>query len=119
MSGLVGMTGCIGGALTAGGIGVLASRQRDLIRRWRTWLMAAALVIGCLWLGAAGAAVLAALLALVAAVEYGRLAGLRRADLVVLIVTVVALPAVAWRDPGELGPGLRAARRGPRPGTQR
>ncbi|MCW2930669.1 MAG: phosphatidate cytidylyltransferase [Actinomycetia bacterium] len=106
MSGLISMTGCIGGALAAGGIGVLASRQRELIRRWRTWLMAAALVIGCLWLGAAGAVLLAALLALVAAVEYARLTGLRRADLAVLIVAVVALPAVAWRDPGDLGRAL-------------
>src|SRR5271167_966236 len=102
------MTGCIAGALAVSGIGVLASRQRELIRRWRTWVMAAALVIGCLWLGAVGAALLAALLALVAAVEYGRLTGLRRADLAVLIVTVVALPAVAWRDPGDLGRALAA-----------
>lgn len=106
MSGLIGMTGCIGGALAAGGIGVLASRQRALIRRWRTWLMAAALVTGCLWLGAAGAAFLAVLLAVVAAVEYRRLTGLRRADLAVLIAAVVALPAVAWRDPADLGRAL-------------
>jgi phosphatidate cytidylyltransferase len=100
------MAACIGGALAAGGIAVLASRRRELIRRWRTWLMAAALVIGCLWPGVPGAALLAALLALVAAVEYGRLAGLRWADLAVLIVAVVALPAVAWRDPGDLGRAL-------------
>jgi phosphatidate cytidylyltransferase len=106
MTGLIGMTGCIGGALAAGGVGVLACGQRELIRRWRTWLTAAALVIGCLWLGTAGAAFLAALLAVVAAVEYRRLTGLRGADLAVLIVAVAALPAVAWRDPGDLGRAL-------------
>jgi len=106
VSGLAGMTGCIGGALAVGGIGVLASGQRELIRRWRTWLMAALLVIGCLWLGAGGAALLAGLLAVVAAIEYARLTGLRRADLAVLIAAVVALPAVAWRDPGDLGRAL-------------
>jgi phosphatidate cytidylyltransferase len=106
VSGFIGMAGCLGGALAVGGIGVLASRQRELVRRWRTWVMAAGLVTGCLWLGAAGAAFLAALLAVVAAVEYRRLTGLRRADLAVLIAAVVALPAVAWRDPADLGRAL-------------
>jgi phosphatidate cytidylyltransferase len=100
------MTEGIGGALAVGGVAVLASRQRELARRWRTWLTAAALVIGCLWLGPAGAAFLAVLLAVVAAAEYGRLAGLRRADLAVLLAAVAALPAVAWRDPGDLGRAL-------------
>jgi phosphatidate cytidylyltransferase len=106
MSGLVGMTGCIGAVLAAGGIAVLASRQRELIRRWRTWVMAAALVAGCLWLGAVGAALLAALLGVVAAAEYGRLTGLRRADVAVLVAVVAALPIIAWRDPADLGRAL-------------
>src|ERR1700722_15693734 len=97
------MTGGIVGALAEGGVGVVGSRQSGLIRRWRTWVMAAALVIGCLWLGAAGAALLAALLAVVPAVEEGGPAPLGRADLAVLIAAVVALPAVAWRDPDDLG----------------
>jgi phosphatidate cytidylyltransferase len=106
MSGLTSMTACIGGALAVGGIAVVSSRRRELIRRWRTWVIAASLVAGFLCLGAAGAAVLAAVLAVVAAVEYGRLAGLRRADLAMVVTAVAALPFVAWRDPGDLGRAL-------------
>jgi len=103
MSGTLGMAECAGGALALGGAGVLASRNRELIRKWRTWTIAAALVIGCLWLGPAGACLLAATLGVVAALEYGPLTGLRRADTVLVAVAAVALPVVAWRAPAELG----------------
>src|SRR5258708_1803866 len=80
MSGAAGTAVCMAGVLTLGGIGALTSRNAELIRRWRTWLMSAPVVAGCLWLGAPGAAVLAAGLGAVAAVEYGLLTKLRAAD---------------------------------------
>jgi phosphatidate cytidylyltransferase len=106
MSGFAAMAGCLGGALAVGGTGVLASRRLELVRRWRTWLIAAAVTTGCLWLGPPGATFLAAALGVVAALEYGRLARLRRTDVAVLIAVVVALPAIAWRDPADLGRAL-------------
>jgi phosphatidate cytidylyltransferase len=82
---------------------VLASRNRQLIRKWRTWTIATALVTGCLWLGPAGACVLAAAVGVAAATEYGRLARLRHCDTVLVAVASVALPVAAWRAPAELG----------------
>jgi phosphatidate cytidylyltransferase len=92
----------VGGALAAGGIAVLASRKAELIRKWRTWTLAAVLVIGCLWLGRTGAAALAAGLGVVAAAEFGRLTRLRVVDTVLLGVVAAALPWVAWAEPGML-----------------
>jgi phosphatidate cytidylyltransferase len=100
---------CLAGALTLGGIGALASRNAELIRKWRTWAISGPLVAGCLWLGAAGAAVLAAGLGVVAAAEYARLAKLRRADRVLVAAAAVVLPLAAWRTPGELGRVLAGA----------
>lgn len=102
MSGPVGTVACIGGVLVLGGVGVLASRNAELIRRWRTWLVSAPLVAGCLWLGAPGAAALAAGLGVIAAVEYGRLARLRRADVALVAVAAIAVPLTAWRAPADL-----------------
>jgi phosphatidate cytidylyltransferase len=56
-----------GGLLAVGGIAALASRKAELIAKWRTWAVAAVLVVGCLWLGDAGAAALASGLGVVAA----------------------------------------------------
>jgi phosphatidate cytidylyltransferase len=109
MNGFPVMAECMAGALTVGGAGVLASRNPELIRRWRTWAISALLVNGCLWLGAPGAVFLAAALGLVAAIEYGRLADLRVADTSVVIAAVIALPLVAWRQPGDLGRALGCA----------
>ncbi len=93
----------LAGTLTAGGMAALASRNREVIRRWRTWAVSAPLVAGCLWLGTPGAALLAAGLAVVGAVEYGRLARLGAADSVVVAAVAAAVPLVAWRAPGVLG----------------
>jgi phosphatidate cytidylyltransferase len=109
MSESAGTVACMAGVLALGGVGVLASRNTELIRRWRTWLVSAPLVAGCLWFGAPGAAALAAVLGVVAAVEYGRLARLRPADVVIAAVALVALPLAAWRLPAELGRVLAAA----------
>jgi phosphatidate cytidylyltransferase len=103
MSGLAGMAACLAGVLTLGGIGALVSRNEEVIRKWRTWMVSAPLVVGCLWLGAPGAALLAAGLGVTSAVEYARLAKLRTADLLLAVAVAVILPLVAWRVPAELG----------------
>jgi hypothetical protein len=56
MSGQAGTAVCLAGVLTLGGIGALASRNAEVLSKWRTWLVSAPLVAGCLWLGAPGAA---------------------------------------------------------------
>jgi len=98
-----GMAAGLGGVLALGGVAALASRNAEVIRKWRTWALSAPLVAGCLWLGAPGAALLAAGLGLVAAAEYGRLARLRPADSWVVAGVAAVLPLVAWRAPGQLG----------------
>jgi phosphatidate cytidylyltransferase len=109
VSGLTGTTECLAGVLALGGVGALASRNEAVIRKWRTWLVSAPLAAGCLWLGAPGAALLAAALGVTAAIEYGRLVRLRTADSALLAVVAVALPLVAWRLPAHLGHALAGA----------
>ena len=109
MSGLAGPAAVMAGVLTLGGIGALVSRNTEVIRKWRTWAVSAPLVAGCLWLGAPGAALLAAGLGVTGALEYGRLAKLRPSDSAVLAATAVILPLVAWRMPAELSRVLAAA----------
>ena len=109
MSGLAGMTVCLAGVLTFGGIAALASRNAEVLRKWRTWMVSAPLVVGCLWLGAPGAALLAAVLGVTAAAEYGRLAKLRPADTMAVAAVAAVLPLVAWRMPAELGRAVAGA----------
>ena len=109
MSGTAGTAACLAGVLTLGGIGALASGNAEVIRKWRTWMVAAPLAAGCLWLGPPGAALLAAGLGVPAAVEYGRLVKLGPADSALVAAVAVILPAVAWRIPAELGRALAAA----------
>jgi len=106
VSGQAGMAVCLAGVLTLGGIGALASRNFEVIRKWLTWMVSAPLVAGCLWLGAPGAALLAAGLGVVGAVEYGRLVKLRTADSVLVAAVTVVLPLVAWLMPAQLGRAL-------------
>lgn len=94
---------CLAGVLAVGGAAALASRNSEVIRKWRTWLVSAPPVAGFLWLGAPGAALLAAGLGVVGAVEYGRLARLRPADSWLVAAAAVGLPLVAWQAPGLLG----------------
>jgi phosphatidate cytidylyltransferase len=102
MSGNAAMAECMAGALAVGGAAVLASRTPELTRKWRTWAISAPLVTGCLWLGAPGAALLAAALGAIAAAEYGRLAALRTADTAVIAVAAIAMPVIAWLAPAQL-----------------
>ncbi|HEX8003246.1 MAG TPA: phosphatidate cytidylyltransferase [Mycobacteriales bacterium] len=85
----------VAGALAAGGVGVAASGDRVLRRRWLTWVVTAPLVGGLLALGRYGAAALAVALGLVATREYARLARLTRTDRAWLGAAAVALPALA------------------------
>ena len=103
MSGPAGTAVCLAGVLAAGGIGALASRNAEVIRKWRTWVLSAPLVAGFLWFGPPGAALLAAGLVVVGAAEYGRLARLRAADSALVAAAALALPLVAWRASGDLG----------------
>jgi len=92
------------GALGIGGAAVGCARSAELTARWRTWLIAAPLVLGPLLAGGrAGGAVLAAGLAAVAAVEFARLARLPRTDTVALVLRVVTVPGVALVRPDLLG----------------
>ncbi|OZM81790.1 phosphatidate cytidylyltransferase [Pseudonocardia sp. MH-G8] len=92
------------GALGLGGAAVGAARRAELTARWRTWLLAAPLVLGPLLLGGrVGGALLAAALGAVAAVEFARLAALPRADAVGLVLRVVGIPGVALLRPDLLG----------------
>jgi phosphatidate cytidylyltransferase len=99
----------VGGTLAVAGIVVLASRKAELIRKWRTWTLAALLVMGCLSLGGAGAAALATGLGVVAAVEFGRLTGLRVVDTAVLGAAAAALPWVAWAAPSAMARAVALA----------
>ena len=92
----------VASALGAGGIGVAISRRRELILRWCTWAVTAPVVGGALYLGAPGAATLAAGVGVVCAVEYGRLARLPRLDSALIGVAVVALAFGAWLAPAAL-----------------
>jgi phosphatidate cytidylyltransferase len=84
------------GALGAGGVAAGASRRRELLTRWRTWLLAAPVVLGPLLLGGrVGGLALACALGVVAAVEFGALTRLPRLDVVGLAARVVVLPVVA------------------------
>jgi phosphatidate cytidylyltransferase len=92
------------GALGIGGAAVGVARRAELTARWRTWLVAAPLVLGPLLLaGRTGGAVLAAVLGTVAAIEFARLAALPRADAVALALRVAAVPGVALLRPDLLG----------------
>jgi phosphatidate cytidylyltransferase len=94
----------VAGALGAGGVGVWLSGQRELVRRWTTWVVTAPVVGGALAFGSGGATVLASVLAVVAVREYARLVGcLTAADRVFLQVSAVLLPVLAYVAPSALG----------------
>ncbi|GAB2784715.1 hypothetical protein GCM10027091_17510 [Streptomyces daliensis] len=92
----------IGGAFAVSGFAVWRSGRRELVERWLSWLVIVPVVWGALAAGPGGAALLAAGLGVVAAVEYGRLCGLRHAESAVVVSAVAVLAVVAWLAPGSL-----------------
>jgi len=98
----------VAGALGVGGVGVLASRRRELIRRWCTWAVTAPIVGGAVLLGTPGEAALAAALTTVAAIEYGRLVGLPLTDRCVAVVGLATLIVVAAVAPANVPAALLA-----------
>jgi phosphatidate cytidylyltransferase len=97
------------GALGMGGVGAWLSRRREIVLRWCTWAVTAPVVGGALYLGAPGAAVLAAGIAVGCAVEYGRLVGVPLVDRVVLAVLAGTVPFACWLAPHQLPRLLVAA----------
>lgn len=94
--------------LAVAGVAVIASRQRDLVLKWRTWMIIVPVVGVPLLLGTATTAALAAVLAAVAALEFARLVHLRRADTAVLVVLAVGYPLAGWLRPSALDLALVA-----------
>jgi phosphatidate cytidylyltransferase len=92
----------LAGAFMVSGLAVWRSGRRELVQRWLSWLVIVPVVGGALWLGAPGAVALAGAAGVVAALEYGRLAGLRSVETTVLAGALVALPVTAWLAPGQM-----------------
>jgi phosphatidate cytidylyltransferase len=90
------------GLLAIGGIAVLASRKRDLILKWRSWMVIAPAFGIPIWIGPGTTAALAAALAVVAVVEYARLARLSKVDTSMLLALAVLYPLAAWLRPSLL-----------------
>jgi len=88
--------------LVIAGIAVLASRKRELIRKWTTWVLIAPLVGIPIWIGHGTTAVLAAVLAVIAVMEYSRLVKLSRVDTSLLLGLAVLYPLAAWLRPALL-----------------
>lgn len=88
--------------LAIAGVAVLVSRRRELILKWRTWMIIAPVVGLPIWLGHGTTAALAATLAVVAVTEYARLVRLTRADTAVLLALAVLYPLAAWLRPSLL-----------------
>lgn len=86
----------VAGLIGAGGVMVAASRQRELVRRWGSWVGIAAVVCGAVALGRGGLVALAAALGVVASVEYARMVGLRRFDHWLLGLASAAVPFAVW-----------------------
>src|SRR5882757_4184357 len=90
------------GLLVIGGIAVLVSRKRELILKWRTWVLIAPVVGIPVWIGPGTTAALAAVVAVVAVFEYARLARLNKVDTYVLMALAVLYPLAAWLRPSLL-----------------
>lgn len=94
--------------LAIGGVAVLASRKRELIDKWASWMVIAPLFGIPIWMGKGPTAVVAAVVAVVAVIEYARLVSLRRWDVALLLALAVGYPLGAWLRPSllELAPIL-------------
>jgi phosphatidate cytidylyltransferase len=89
--------------LVIAGIAVLASRRRELIQKWTTWVLIAPVVGIPIWIGRGTTAALAAVLAVIAVTEYVRLVKLSRVDTWLLLGLAVLYPLAAWLRPSLLG----------------
>jgi phosphatidate cytidylyltransferase len=85
--------------LAVGGIAVLASRKRELIDKWASWMVIAPVFGIPIWMGKGPTAIVAALVALVAVVEYARLVKLGKVDAALLAALAVFFPLAAWLRP--------------------
>lgn len=87
-------------ALVVGGVASRATHSPEIRARFRTWLVAAPLVlIPLILLGPWGAAGLAGLLGVIGATEYARLSCLRRIDAQLLATVVGLLPFAVLANP--------------------
>ena len=102
------LTPYLAGLLGGSGVAVWVSRRRELVARWLTWTLAAALVVTAFAVGGAGGAWRAAALGVVAAAEYGRLVRSTRADTAVLAGAVLAVVGTAWWQPAATGTAVAA-----------
>lgn len=102
MIGTDGMLELLAGAVVVGGIAVWASGRRELVDRWRGWVLCGAALAAAMVLGRPGAAVLGAVIGVVAAAELARLQKLPTVDGVLLAAFAAALPVAAWLDPTAL-----------------
>lgn len=90
------------GTLGAGGLAVVASGRRELIKRWLSWVGLVPLVAGALWFGPWGAAALAVLFGVIGVCEYARLVRLSTVDRALLVVAALAFPLLAVMQPSSL-----------------
>jgi phosphatidate cytidylyltransferase len=90
------------GILAVGGIAVIASRKRELIDKWASWMVIAPVFGIPIWMGKGPTAVVAAAVAVVAVIEYARLVKLSRIDAGLLVVLAVYYPFAAWLRPSLL-----------------
>ncbi|MFG2024070.1 phosphatidate cytidylyltransferase [Streptomyces sp. NPDC048825] len=91
----------LGGALALGGLAVAASRRRELLIRWCAWAVGVPLVTGAFWWGSPGVAAVAIAVGVIAAMEFGGLMQLGRADRLVLAAAVAGVVLAAWLAPGQ------------------
>lgn len=89
--------------LAVGGLAVLASRKRELIDKWASWMVIAPVFGIPIWMGKGPTAVVAAAVAVIAVIEYARLVKLRRVDAGLLVVLAVFYPLAAWLHPSLVG----------------
>jgi phosphatidate cytidylyltransferase len=89
--------------LAIAGIAVFASRKRELIQKWTTWVLILPVVGIPIWLGRGPTALLAAVLAVIAVTEFVRLVKLNRVDTGGLVALAVLYPLAAWLHPQLLG----------------
>lgn len=90
------------GILALAGIAVLASRKRELVTKWVTWVMILPVVGIPIWIGRGPTTALCVVLALISIREYVRLVRLPPADTAILYLLAIGYPLAAWWRPSLL-----------------